>query len=263
MPRLSTSILSAAILCGALACAVPGAHAQWLKYKAPGIPRLPDGKPDLNAPAPKTADGKPDIAGLWLPPNPANYLIDLTKTVPAGEVVMTRWAEELYRHRRATESKDDPTGYCVPGGIPRSYLPPYPYKIVNTPGEVIMMFEAVHSYRQIFTDGRQLPKDPNPTWMGYSVGRWENDTFVIESSGFRDEAWLDNNGHPSSDALHVTERLRRKDFGHMDVEVTIDDPKAYKKPWKVTLPLTLDPDNELIEYVCSENEKDLQHLVGK
>ena len=126
-----------------------------------------------------------------------------------------------------------------------------------------MLFEAIHGYRQIFTDGRDFPKDPNPTWMGYSVGKWEGDAFVIQTIGFKDMAWIDNDGHPGSEALRVTERLRRKDFGHMDVQITIDDSKAYQKPWTVTLPLTLDPDNEIIEFICAENERDVRHLVGK
>jgi hypothetical protein len=127
----------------------------------------------------------------------------------------------------------------------------------------MILYEAVQSYRQIFTDGRALPKNPNPAWMGYSIGRWEGDTFVVESSGFNDDAWLDNNGHPGTEALRVTERFHRKNFGDMDVEVTINDPKAYTKPWTVNLAFRLLPDTELLEYICSENNKDLEHLVGK
>ena len=127
----------------------------------------------------------------------------------------------------------------------------------------MVLYEAVHAYRQIFTDGRPLPKDPNPNWLGYSVGRWEGDTFVVESAGFNDNVWLDNNGHPATESLRVTERFRRKDFGHMSIDVTIDDPKAYTKPWNVTLPLVLQPDTEMLEYICPENEKDYERLVGK
>ena len=224
---------------------------------------MPDGKPNLSAPAPKTADGKPDITGLWQPPPPPAYLENIAKDLKPGELTMQPWAEALYKQRRETESKDDPSGSCIPGGVPRSYLPPYPFKILSLPGEVIILFEAIHSYRQIFTDGREPPTDPNPTWLGYSVGKWDGDAFEIQTSGFKDKGWLDNNGHPGSDALHVTERLHRKDFGHMDVQVTINDPKAYAMPWTATLPLTLDPDGELLEFICSENEKDVQHLVGK
>ena len=237
------------------------ASAQWLSYPTAGVPRTKDGKPDLAAPAPKTADGKPDIAGLWQPPGA--YIGNIAKDLKPDEVSFQPWAAELYQHRRDTLSKEDPTGWCVPGGVPRSDVVPYPLKIFSVPGVTLILYEAVQSYRQIFTDGRALPKNPNPAWMGYSVGRWEGDTFVVESSGFNDNAWLDNNGHPGTESLHVTERFHRKDFGNMDVDVTIDDPKAYTKPWTVHLPFRLLPDSELLEYICTENNKDLAHLVGK
>jgi hypothetical protein len=237
------------------------ASAQWLKNRTAGIPRTADGKPNLNVPAPKTADGKPDISGLW---EPADIMVgDISKNLQPGSVPFQPWAEALYKHRRETQSKDDPTGWCVPGGVPRSDAVPYPFKIINAAGMIVILYEAVQSYRQIFTDGRELPKDPNPAWLGYSIGHWEPDTFVVESTGFNDNVWLDNYGHPATEALHVTERFKRKDFGHMDIEVTIDDSKAYTKPWTVTLPLRLLPDTELLEYICVENNKDLGHLVGK
>jgi hypothetical protein len=237
------------------------ASAQWLKYPTPGMPRTPDGKPNLSAPAPRTADGKPKLAGLWI--TQGIYIGDITKDLKPGEVPFQPWAEALYKQRRATESKDDPTGRCIPGGVPRSTAVPYPFKIVQGEDLVVILYEAVHSFRQIFTDGRPLPKDPNPNWLGYSIGRWERDEFVVESSGFKEENWLDNFGHPATERLHVIERFRRKDFGHMDVEVTIDDPKAYTKPWKVTLPLVFSADNEILEYVCVENEKDYDRLQGR
>jgi hypothetical protein len=247
---------------GAVLLMTASVSAQWLKYPTPGIPRTPDGKPNLSAPAPKTADGKPDITGLWL--TQGIYIGDIARDLKAGEVPFQPWAEELYKHRRDTLSKDDPTGRCIPGGVPRSTAVPYPFKILNaTNGIVVVLYEAVHAYRQIFTDGRPLPKDPNPNWMGYSVGRWDGDTFVVESSGFNDNVWLDNNGHPAGESLRVTERFRRKDFGHMSIDITIDDPKTYTKPWNVTLPLVLQPDTEMLEYICPENEKDYQRLVGK
>ena len=237
------------------------AAAQWLNYPTPNIPRTKDGKPNLAAPAPKTSDGKPDISGLWQPP--VGYIGDIAKDLKPGELSFQPWAAALYQHRRDTLSKEDPTGWCVPGGVPRADVVPYPFKILALPGVTMILYEAVHSYRQIFTDGRPLPTNPNPAWMGYSVGRWDGDTFVVESSGFNDNAWLDNFGHPGTESLRVTERFHRKDFGNMDVEVTIDDPKAYTKPWTVTLPFRLLPDTELLEYICSENNKDLEHLVGK
>ncbi|MBM3818984.1 MAG: hypothetical protein FJW14_08210 [Acidimicrobiia bacterium] len=165
------------------------------------------------------------------------------------------WAEALYKQRRANESRDDPTANCIVGGVPRSDLVPYPFKILQLSGMTLVLYEAVHSYRQIFTDGRPFPEDMNPTWFGYSVGRWEGDAFVVETKGFNDRGWLDNWGKPATSALRVIERFRRKDFGHMDLEITIDDPKAYTRPWTVTQRLILAPDTELLEYVCNENNK--------
>jgi hypothetical protein len=226
---------------------------QWLKYPTPGIPRTPDGKPNLSAPAPKTADGKPDISGLWQPG--AGYVGNIAKDLKPEDVPYQPWAEALYKRRRETNSKDDPTAQCIVGGVPRSDLVPYPFKILQLPNEVVILYEAVHSYRQIFTDGRPFPEDPTPTWFGYSVGHWEGNDFVVETTGFNDKGWLDNFGKPATEALKVTERFRRKDFGHMDIHITIDDPKAYTKPWSVTLPLTFAADSELLEYICNENNK--------
>ena len=235
--------------------------AQWLNYPTPGIPRTADGKPNLSAPPPKTADGKPDISGLWL--TRGIYIGNIAKDLKPGEVPFQPWAEALYKHRQETQSKDDPTGRCIPGGVPRSTAVPYPFKILAMPGITVVLYEAVHAYRQIFTDGRPLPKDPNPNWLGYSIGRWDGDTFVVESAGFNDNVWLDNGGHPATENLRVTERFRRKDFGNMDVQVVIDDPKAYTKPWTVTMPLVLQADAEILEYICVENEKDYDRLVGQ
>lgn len=237
------------------------ASAQWLPYRSPGLPLLPDGKPNLAAPAPRTSDGKPDLSGVWQ--TPTAYVVNIAKDLKPGEVSFTPWGEKVYKHRQATEGKDDPQAYCVLSGVPREDFVPYPFKILQTGGEVAILYEAIHSYRQIFMDGHKLPKDPNPTWMGYSVGHWEDDTLVVDTTGFNNEGWLDNGGHPNTEALHVTERFHRRDFGHIDLRVTIDDPKAYTKPWTVKAELTLLPEDELIEYVCSENEKDLHHLVGK
>ncbi len=235
--------------------------AQWLKVPTPGIPRTPDGKPNLSAPAPRTKDGKVDLSGIWQ--IKGLYVGDISMDLKPGEVSFQPWAETLYKNRRATESKDDPTGWCVPGGVPRSDVVPYPFKILQMPGMMVILYEAVHHFRQIFMDGRQPPADPNPTWLGYSVARWDGDTLVVDTSGFNDHGWLDNFGHPNTDALRVTERFRRRDFGNMEIEVTIEDSKAYTKPWTVKLPYTLMPDTELLEYVCGENNKDLEHLVGK
>jgi hypothetical protein len=238
-----------------------GAPAQWLNFPTPGVPRTAAGKPNLSAPAPRTADGKPDFSGVWLPAT--GYTTNLAKDLKPGDVSLQPWAEALYNHRLANEGKEDPQAYCVLSGVPREHVVPYPFKIMEPPGEIVILYEALHSYRQIYMDGRALPKDPNPAWMGYSVGHWDGDTLVVESKGFQENNWLDNSGHPGTESLRLTERLHRRDFGHIDLEMTIDDPKAYKKPWTVNLVFTANPDTDLIEYVCDENEKDLKHLVGK
>ena len=237
------------------------ASAQWLAVPTPNVPRTADGKPNLTAPAPRTSDGKPELAGLWRPS--PGLTGDIARNLKPGEVPFQPWAETLYKQRRANNSKDDPTANCIVGGVPRSDLVGYPFKILQVPGMVVILYEAVHAYRQIFTDGRAMPKDPNPTWFGYSVGRWEGDVFVVETSGFNDKGWLDNAGKPATDQLRVTERFVRKDFGNMDIQITIDDPKAYTKPWTVTMPLVLQADAEILEYICPENEKDFNRLVGK
>jgi hypothetical protein len=237
------------------------AHAQWLKYPTTGVPRTPDGKPNLSAPAPKTPDGKPDLSGVWV--TRPGYTGNIAKDLKPGEVPFQPWAETLYKHRLETEGKEDPQAYCVLSGVPREHVVPYPFKILNSNGVIVILYEALHSYRQIYMDGRPLPKDPNPAWMGYSIGHWEDDTLVVQSLGFVDNNWLDNGGHPGTEAMRLTERFRRPDFGHIELQLTIDDSKAYTKPWTVKLQFTASPDTDLIEYVCDENEKDLKHLVGK
>jgi hypothetical protein len=229
--------------------------AQWLKYPTPGIPRLPDGRANLSAPAPRTPDGKPDLSGLWRAS--VNYISDLTRGAKPGDVVMLPATEALVRERRENFSRDDPSASCIPGGVPRSDLvsSAYPMRVVTAAGRVIILYEAIHGWREIFTDGRTHPPDMNPTWNGYSIGRWMGDDFVVETAGFNDKGWLDNAGHPNTARLRVTERFRRKDFGHMDIDITIDDPGAYAKPWTVTLPLLYQADTELLEYICNENNR--------
>jgi hypothetical protein len=230
-------------------------HAQWLRIPTPGIPRLANGRADLSAPAPRTPEGRPVLGGLWKTV-PSRLIVDVHAGLPPGEKLPHQpWAEKVYKERLANLSKDDPTSNCIVGGVPRSDFVPYPFKILELPGMVVILYEAIHSYRQIFTDGRALPKDPSPAWFGYSVGRWEGDAFVVESAGFNDNVWLDNNGNPATEQLRVTERFVRKDFGHMDIEITVDDPKAYTRPWKVTQPLVYQADDELIEYICDENNR--------
>jgi hypothetical protein len=234
--------------------------AQWLNQPTAGIPRTRDGKPNLAAPAPKTADGKPDLSGLWRLGVEIGISANITADLPPGAV--QPWAAALSKKRMEDFGKDDPeiTG-CIPGG-PRHITHAGLSKIVQTPGLIVILYEDL-SYRQIFMDGRTLPSDPNPDWMGYSVGHWEGDTLVVESAGFNDRTWLDFAGHPHTGALRMTERIRRTDFGHLDVKVTLSDPRAYSQIWTVNAGGVYAADTELLEYVCLENEKDHPHLVGR
>ena len=235
------------------------APAQWLKLPLPGIPRLPDGTPNLTAPAPRTPDGKPDLSAIW-------HTDAGQRLVGEGvEVPMQPWAAAVYKERLDSLARDKPQVRCLPHGVPDGMLiGSIPFKLIQTPGVLVVLFEECTHYRQIFTDGRTLPIEPSPTWFGYSIGKWEGDTFVVDTAGFNnDGSWLDNGGHPHTDALHVTERFRRPNFGTMEMEVTIDDPKAYTKPWKsTTVHFKLLLDTEIMEHLC-ENEKDAAHLVGK
>ncbi len=232
--------------------------AQWLNYPTPGIPRTSEGKPNLSAPTPKMPDGTPDLSGIWEHMNSrttAYYLEGI-------DIPWRPWAEELFKQNTEDNQKENPESRCLPRGVPKADAFDM-HKIVQTPGLIVILYEYQTTYRQIFTDGRGLPADPNPTWMGYSVGHWERDTLVVESKGFNGKAWLSGQGNPTSDAMLVTERIHRRDFGHMDIQITIDDPKAYTKPWKAELHPELIPDTDLLEFVCNENEGDLPHLVGR
>ena len=233
--------------------------AQWLTYPTAGIPRTKDGKPNLSAPAPRTPDGRPDFSGIWKAPS-TRYLENLG--ADGVEIPMRPWAAALYKERQENEGKDRPSGRCLPHSVTDFDAHHMPKKLIQTPGLLVMLFESYHSYRQIFTDGRPLPADRDPAWFGYSVGHWTGDTLVVDTVGINDKTWLDDGGHPHSDALHVIERFRRPDFGHIQLQLTIDDPKAYAKPWTVTIPWAYAPDTELLDWVC-ENEKDVAHLVGK
>jgi hypothetical protein len=270
------SLLKKASLAAVLLVSCRSLSAQWLHYPTPGIPRNPDGSPNLAVPAPKTADGKPDFSGLWNTernrPCPPDGCPDQEVSQEflnfgwglKGGLPYQPWAAELVKARMVQNGKDDPGTKCLPIGFVRVLSTDAMYrKIVQIPGLLVILHERDTAYRQIFTDGRPLPVDPNPSWNGYSIGKWDGDVLAIETIGFRDGEWLDRNGSPLTDRAKVTERIRRVNFGHMQVEVTVDDPKAYTKPWTVKLNLVLVPDSDLVDYTCLENEKDAGHLVGK
>jgi hypothetical protein len=255
------------------------ASAQWAKHPDTSIPQTRDGKPNLSARAPKARDGKPDFSGVWRPdgdPNPGpgggqsvesiqgfvppRYFVDITADMKPEEVPFQPSAAALFKQRLQSQGKEDPVAHCKPTGVPAIGTIPLPYKILQTPTLVVILYEENLEFRQIFLDGRRRVQDPQPTWMGYSTGKWDGDTLVVDTVGFNDKSWLDRLGHPHSDALHVIERFRRRDMGHLEIEVTIDDPKAYTKPITYTQKATLLPGEDLMEYFCSENEKDVQHF---
>jgi hypothetical protein len=243
------------------------AHAQWLNTPTPGIPRSPDGKANLAAPAPRSPDGKPDLSGLWATPclgcGPTRrQFFDISLNMKPGEMVMTPWAAAIQKQRQSREHVDDPFGYCLPPGVPRIHFVIGAYRIVSNPQVTAFLHETAAGwiFRQVFTDGRTMPVVTEPSWLGYSIGRWEGDTFVVESAGFKDRGWLDTEiGRPHSDALRVTECFRRRDFGHIDLAITIDDPKAFVKPFTVTTELTYQADTELLESFCDNHEKSMEH----
>jgi hypothetical protein len=251
------------------------ASAQWLKYPTAGVPRMSGGRPDLTAPAPRTPDGKPDLSGIWdiehNRPCPAGGCADMEVGQEfvnigwalKGGLPYQPWAAELRKARMAENGKDDPASHCLPGGVVKSHTTPLFRKIVQVPGLVVVLKEANASYRQIFTDGRPLPTIDQPTFNGYSIGKWEGDTLVVQTVGFKDGLWLDRSGSPMTDAATMTERFRRVNFGKLDIEVTVNDPKAYTAPWTVTLHHSIMIDTELLDYVCLENEKSLAHMVGR
>ena len=238
------------------------ASAQWEGCKTPGVPRLADGSPNLTAPAPKTHDGKPDLSGIWLA---SRAVFDLSQAVKRGETIpLSAEGKKIFAERRATQSKDDPSARCLPTGLPVRALLRTPFKILQTPQVTAILYESRTTFRQVLTDGRPLPEVIDwPAWNGFSVGRWQGDTFVIESAGFNGKPWLDQAGYPASDALRITERFRRRDYGHMEMEMVIDDRKMYTKPWSIFAEFIIQTDTELLEFICEENEKDSALLVGK
>ena len=243
------------------ALTAPHVSAQWIKPQPPGAPRTADGKIDLRGPAPRTADGKPDLSGMWL--SSLKFNNNLAADFK-GEVPMTLWAKAIYDERRDNNSRDDPETRCLPAGVPRTTAAgALPSRIVQTPSMIVILHETKMLFRQIYMDGRTLRKDSNPTWMGYSTGSWDGDTLVVKTTGFNDKTWLDDLGHPHSDKMIVTERYHRPDYGHLILDITVEDEIAYTRPWTATQILPLDPIGDLIEYVCNENERDARHTVGK
>jgi hypothetical protein len=204
----------------------------------------------------------PDLSGLWALPD-ESYWHDIGVNLRPEGVPLQPWAAALYRERRDNEGKDNPIARCMPAGVPTIDNIPTPFKLIQTPASIAILYEYNMEYRQIFIDGRRLPDDPNPNWLGYSVGRWDGDTLVVETAGLKDNTWLDLFGHPATDALRVTERFQRRDFGHMDLEIAMSDAKAYTKPWRIELHPHLLPDNELLEWICLEGNRGTEHMVGK
>ena len=250
-------------------------QAQWLQYPTAGIPRTASGAPNLNAPAPRTADGKPDFSGMWdiehnrpCPPDGCNDMpigqefVNIGWSLKGG-LPYQPWAAELVKARMEQNGKDDPSTYCKPIGIVKSHTIPLFRKIIQVPGLFVVLSETNAAYRQIFTDGRPLPPIDQPAYGGYSTGKWDGDTLVVETAGFKDGLWLDRNGSPMTGAARVTERLRRVNFGKMEIEITVNDPKAYTAPWTVKLNHFIVLDTELIDYICLEDERDIPHMVGK
>jgi hypothetical protein len=238
--------------------------AQWLNFKTPGIPRTADGKPDLSAPIPRTVDGKPDLSGIWrAPANPLNnrYLRNIAVDLKPGEILP--WAHELYQQHVFDLEADSPHSHCLPFPPPVYHLVGMS-RIVQTPTLTVIINEANSGdvTRTVFTDGRGLPEEMNPTWLGYSVGHWEGDTFVVTTAGFNDRSWLDSVGYPHSEALRITERFHRRDFGHMDFEITLEDPKTFTRPITFRADKTLAADTELLETICEYHAEHAQHVVG-
>jgi hypothetical protein len=246
--------------------------AQWVTYPTAGVPRTKTGAVDLAAPAPRSADGKPVFSGIWkpednrpCPPEGCNDMVVSQEFINIGWAVKgglpyQPWAGELTKQRMAENRLNDPNSRCLPTGIVRMHTAPLYRKVVQTPDLLVILNERNVWYRQIFTDGRPLSSDPLPTWNGYSVGRWDGDTLVVQSNGFRDGLWLDSNGSPLTEAATMTERFRRPNYGTLEIALRVDDPKAYTRPWEITLKQVIVLDSELLDYVCYENEKSVQHF---
>jgi hypothetical protein len=252
--------------------------AQWLHYPTADVPKKADGSPDLTAPAPRLPDGKPDFSGIWHtavknPCTPASsrfiecgseiggspLALNLGRDLPGG-LPYQPWAAEIVKQRTASDSRDDPHVRCLPDNPPRPWGMPHLTKAVHTPRLLVLLYEVNAMYRQIFIDGRPLPVDPNPGWNGYSTGAWEGDTLVIQTAGFRDNLWIDMSGSPMSDAAKMTERMRRPNYGTLELEITVDDPKVYTRSWTVRTSQAIKLDTELIDEFCLENEQSWKRM---
>jgi hypothetical protein len=265
-----------------------------MKYPTAGVPRKSDGSVNMSAPAPRLANGKPDFSGVWTTAEPnrpsaglsspnapvsprepqsaddkpgdpgairasrqmANIGVDLPGGLPYQS-----WLIPIVKERTANNAIDDPHIRCFPDNFIRAYGLPHLLKFVHSPNLLVVLNEMNAGYRQVFTDARPLPQDPNPAWQGYSSAKWSGDTLVIDTIGFRDDTWIDWNGSVLTESAKVREEMRRPDFGHLEVQVTVDDPKAYTKPWTVTLKQKIVVDTDLIDEVCLENEQFLKHIV--
>jgi len=249
--------------------------AQWLNYPTARVPRTPDRSPNLKAPAPRTRDGKPDFSGMWdleknmpCPPDgcpdaAAGYQVADSGWGLKGGLPYQPWARDVVKERLIQNAKDFPGSHCLPMGVVMMHTYPLLKKIVQVPGLIVILNERDTMYRQIFTDARPLPVDPQPSFNGYSTGKWDGDTLVVQTNGLRDGQWLDARGSPLTDAAKLTERFRRPDYGHLEIQLTVDDPKAYTVPWTVKFNQLIVLNTELMDFFCMENEKDAVHLVGK
>jgi hypothetical protein len=251
------------------------AQAQWLSHPMAGAPRTPDGMVNMSGPVPRV-NGKPDFSGIWQAEGPprgaglfglgetpsSKYFVDILADFKPGEEPLTPAARETWR-LHSQPGVVGPSLRCLPDGVPHADLLPEPFKVIQTSGEIVMLYEVETIFRQIFTDGRSLPIDPVPAWMGYSVGRWDGDTLVVNTAGLNDLSWLDARGHGHSEDLRVEEQFLRRDFGHIDATITMTDPKTFTRPVTINFVLGLLPDTDVLEHICSENEKDAAHQPGK
>ncbi len=275
LQRCRVQLVTAAAVGLAASLASASACAQWIGYPTAGVPRKADGAVDMEAPAPRLANGKPDLSGIWISDRTpkgqespsdginlptsrqmANIGIDL----PGGTLPYRPWLVPIVKKRTANKALDDPHIRCLPDNFLRAYGLPHMLKFVDTPSLLVVLDEMNAGYRQVFTDGRALPKDPSPSWQGYSSGTWSGDTLVVDTIGIRDDTWIDWNGDIVTEAAKVREEIRRPDFGHLVIRVTVDDPRAYTKPWTVTLRQRIVVDAELIDEICLENEQFVKRM---